>query len=73
MYYWNKRKEKKLCFDPFCLWRKIIDWSFRLFSFKYDDDECNNGGAGRLTIEIEFDNSLGHDHGGINEQAESVW
>ncbi len=63
-----------------------IDWSFRLFSFKYDDDECDNGEVRRLTIEFEFDNSIGHDDndkqgeitddddgGGINEQVESVW
>ncbi len=61
----------------------IIDWSFRLFSTKYDDD-VDDGGVRRLTIEIEFDNSLGHDDdkhgeitddddGGINEHVESVW
>jgi hypothetical protein len=63
----------------------IIDWSFRLVSIAYDGDECDNGGVRRFTIEIEFDNSLGHDDdkqgeitdeddsGGINEQVESVW
>ncbi len=63
----------------------IIDW-FESTRFSMKNDEWDNGGVRRLTIEIECDDSFEDggdedkqgeqtnvDVGGMNEQVESVW